>query len=302
MTAKFGKWSTTSAEAEICVDPLDEVVYRALLIGEATFDGKMNAPRNYGNVERLAVMLDNVQTPNGTHYSYVRRKDLSRDGILAAITETFSEADDNDVSLFFISTHGNVSKVGRYAGALCTVETPTKFGLLLQEELRDALQKIKGTKIVWLSACGTGAGVYDFEHPEEENYADPYYGEYDEDEWDGWPIYEFDNGGDDFYLGDDAAFDTGELRQPDFQVLTAARYRYVGYGNNDENCSYFVKYLTEGVFDPNEGMPADLDGNGELTQHELFSYIKWREEDPETGSDQDVQAYPVNSDYVLFKK
>ena len=182
------------------------------------------------------------------------------------------------------------------------METPTKFGLLLQEELRDALQKIKGTKIVWLSACGTGAGVYDFEHPEEENYADPYYGEYDEDEWDGWPIYEFDNGGDDFYLGDDAAFDTGELRQPDFQVLTAARYRYVGYGNNDENCSYFVKYLTEGVFDPNEGMPADLDGNGELTQHELFSYIKWREEDPETGSDQDVQAYPVNSDYVLFKK
>ncbi len=302
VTAKFGKWSTTSAEAEICVDPLDEVVYRALLIGEATFDGKMNAPRNYGNVERLSVMLDNVKTPDGTYYSYVRRKDLSRDGILAAITETFSEADDNDVSLFFISTHGNVSKVGRYAGALCTVETPTKFGLLLQEELRDALQKIKGTKIVWLSACGTGAGVYDFEHPEEENYADPYYGEYDEDEWDGWPIYEFDNGGDDFYLGDDAAFDTGELRQPDFQVLTAARYRYVGYGNNDENCSYFVKYLTEGVFDPNEGMPADLDGNGELTQHELFSYIKWREEDPETGSDQDVQAYPVNSDYVLFKK
>ena len=49
-------------------------------------------------------------------------------------------------------------------------------------------------------------------------------------------------------------------------------------------------------------MPADLNGDGKVTQHELFLYIKTAEEDPETGMDQDVQAYPVESDYVLFIK
>jgi hypothetical protein len=47
-------------------------------------------------------------------------------------------------------------------------------------------------------------------------------------------------------------------------------------------------------------MRADANDDGELTQHELFMYVKYREENPARG--QDAQVYPLNSDYVLFVK
>ena len=301
VTAKCGRWSNTSPEKEIeNTTLLNEVEYRALIIGEVNFKGTMYSPRNNGNVDRMAELLENRKTPDGTYYSYIRRHDLSRSQIVPAIQEAFAGADENDVSLFYIATHGDVSMVGRYAGSLATVEPSGTYGTFLMEELAETLKGIKGTKIVWISACGSGAGVYDPEHPEEENYADLYNGEYNEDEWDGWPEYEFDDSV--FLVNDNAAFDISELRCPDFQVLTAARYRFVGYGSNADNGSYFTIYLTEGALGPDGSMPADFNGDGQLTQHELFTYIKLREEDPEQGMDQDVQAYPMDSDYVLFKK
>ena len=51
----------------------------------------------------------------------------------------------------------------------------------------------------------------------------------------------------------------------------------------------------------NDGvMRADADENGRLTQHELFLYIKSCEESDEDFIFQNVQEYPMNSDYVLF--
>ena len=96
--------------------------------------------------------------------------------------------------------------------------------------------------------------------------------------------------------------ETGELRLRDFQVMTAARYRFFGWGKEAANYTFFVHFLTEGVCGPDGSMPADRNGDGLLTQHELFTYIKEQMEDPETGSDQDIQAYPFKSDYVLFAK
>ena len=92
------------------------------------------------------------------------------------------------------------------------------------------------------------------------------------------------------------------MRLDRFQVLTAARYRTYSWGQEGAGYCYFTKYLTDGVYGPEGSMPADLTGDGMLTQHELFTYIKLREEDPEQGKDQDVQAYPFDSDYVLFMK
>ena len=301
VVAKFGGWAKSSDEVEISVPLLNEVEYRALLIGEVSFKGSMYSGRCYGDVELLAKMLENVKTPDGTFYSVIRRKDLNRQQVFAAIQEAFGTADENDVSLIYFGTHGDVSHVGRLAGSLCTVEVPNKtYDVILMEELAAALKEVKGTKIVWLGSCGSGAGIYD--KNEEENIADPYYGEYDEDEWDGWYEYEIN---DDFYtsdLSEAETFDTGELRLPDFQVMTAARYRFVSWGNEAKNYTFFIHFLTEGVCGPDGSMPADLNGDGRLTQHELFLYINERMEDPESGSDQDIQAYPLESDYVLFTK
>ena len=300
--AKCGTWSTSTLKTEIGKPAVNDIQYRALLIGEVNFKGSMYAARNYGDVELVTEMLQNVKTPSGTYYSYVREKDLSRDGILNAIREAFGNADENDVSLLFIATHGNVSNLGRYAGALSTIEIPNKeHGTFLIEDLTSALKAIKGTKIVWLGSCGSGSVIYDPEHPEEENIAGPYDGDYDEDEWDGWPEYEINDDGE-ISLGDAETFDISEMRLDNFQVLTAARYRFVSWGRAGDTRNAFTEFLTDGVNGPDGSMPADMNQDGELTQHELFLYIKLREEDPEQGVDQDVQAYPFDSDYVLFKK
>ncbi len=300
--AKCGTWSTSTLKTEIGKPAVNDIQYRALLIGEVNFKGSMYAARNYGDVELVTEMLQNVKTPNGTYYSCVREKDLSRDGILNAIREVFGNADENDVSLLFIATHGDVSNLGRYAGALSTIEVPNKeHGTLLIEDLTSALKAIKGTKIVWLGSCGSGSVIYDPEHPEEENIAGPYDGDYDEDEWDGWPEYEINDDGE-ISLGDAETFDISEMRLPDFQVLTAARYRFVSWGRAGDTRNAFTEFLTDGVCGPDGSMPADMNQDGLLTQHELYLYIKLREDDPEQGFDQDVQAYPFNSDYVLFKK
>ena len=302
VVAHCGTWRTSSLPLEVGVEGLNEVEYRALLIGEVSFKGSMYSRRCYGDVLSLTEMLKNVKTPSGTYYSVIRRQDLSRAEVFAAIQEAFGSADENDVSLLYFGTHGDVGRVGRYAGSLCTVEVPNEtYDVILMEELAAALREIKGTKIVWLGSCGSGAGIYD--PNEEENVADPYYGEYNEEEWDGWYEYEVNNDvGGNLIAEDMPLLETGELRLSDFQVMTAARYRYFGWGIEANNYTFFVHFLTEGVCGPDGSMPADLNGDGRLTQHELFCYIKERMEDPESGSDQDIQAYPFKSDYVLFAK
>ena len=299
--ARCGSWSNTTPTQSVTFQAQDDVAYRALLIGEVNFKGGMYAARNYGDVELLTEMLENTKTPSGSYYSVTRRQDLSRDGILAAIRETFRNADDNDVSLLFIATHGDVTYTGRYAGSLSTIETPGKLhGRLLIEDLAAELEKIGGTKIVWLGSCGSGSTIYDPAFPEEENISEFYEGDYDEDEWgDEW--YEYDPN-DGFYVSESATFETGELRLPDFQVLTAARYRFTSWGMAGDTCNYFTKYITDGVDGPDDSMPADMNQDGTVTQHELYLYIKLQEDDPETGVYQDVQAYPFGSDYPLFTK
>ena len=296
--ARWGSWTSNAAEIEVVPEALNDVEYRALMIGQASFKGTMYSPRNYKDVLLMADMLEKVKTPDGTHYSVIRRKDLNREQILGAIQEAFSSADENDVSLLFISTHGDVNLVGREAGSLSTVEVPYQvYGDLLMQELADALNRIKGTKIVWLGSCGSGAAIYD---TEEENYTENPY-EFNEEEWEGWRD-DTVNPDNDLFYSDAAAYDIRELRLPGFQVMTAARYRYVSWGSEALGYTFFTKFLCDGVLGPDGSMPADLNGDGLLTQHELFLYVKLREEDPETGADQNVQAYPFASDYVLFKK
>ena len=296
--ARFDEWSVTSPAQTITFQAHDDVAYRALLIGETDFSGGMYAVRNYNDVELLRKTLVNVKTPAGSHYSVTRRKDLSREGILSAIRETFRNADDNDISLIFIATHGEVTYTGRFAGRLYTVETPRqKYGFLLSEELAAELEKVRGTKIVWLGSCGSGSTIYDPDFPEDENISEVYEGDYDEEEWgDEW--YDYDpNGG--LRLSDSETFDTGELRLPGFQVLTAARHRFTSWSMPGAKLNYFTKYIVDGL---SGDMPADLNQDGTVTQHELFLYIKLQEDDPETGVYQDVQAYPYASDYPLFSR
>ena len=87
------------------------VEYRALVIGERTFlRGKPEervVRRNVGDANEMTSMLKRVYGPLGTKYSVNQRINLSRSEIENQIQSTFADTMDQDVSLFFIATHGN---------------------------------------------------------------------------------------------------------------------------------------------------------------------------------------------------
>ena len=298
----LGDWSSRSETVTVKIPAeKSDVEYRALLVGEVSFDGTQRAMRNYGDVESIARLLASAKTPTGGAYAFLRRQDLDKEDIFNEIRTAFGGADDNDVSLFFIATHGDIDEIGRNAGSLSTVNEAGITDTLRLEELADALSKVPGTVIVWLGSCGSGAAIYDENVPQNGDAAltaaavaafaahDP-------------TVVLDDTLAADFTVGETNAFERGEFRQPKFYVLTAARYHEMSWGMEDSRFNYFPKFICDGAaVDAKTGqMPADANQDGKLTQHELFSYIKIREEDASDFVNQNVQEYPLNSDYVLF--
>ena len=171
------------------------------------------------------------------------------------------------------------------------------------EELAAALSEVKGTVIVWIDSCGSGAAIYDKDvsqngdavfndavirafsahDPNVVISADTYNS-----------AWQTEN--ETLDIDETAAFETGEFRQPKFYVLTASRYQQESWSGI---YSYFTYYIGEGI-GVDGSLPADANNDGLLTQRELFSFIKTSEENE--NMQQDVQAYPMNSDYVLFKR
>ena len=97
--------------------------------------------------------------PNEEFHVYVPPSNIISEEGRRLLAEDFPEIraiaslylpDDNDVSLFFIATHGDIDEIGRSAGSLATVNEAGITDALRLEELADALSKVPGTVIVWL--------------------------------------------------------------------------------------------------------------------------------------------------------
>ena len=117
--------------------------YRALLIGN-NYPGTSSALRGPENdLPAMRTMLGTMKT---THYSVRALQNQTADGILGAIASTFAAAEPGDVSLFYYGGHGTSS--GSLVGTNNTQVTVYA--------LRNALQKIPGTKIVILDCCYSG--------------------------------------------------------------------------------------------------------------------------------------------------
>ena len=296
-----GSWNTSSNTKSVKIPKKQakHAEYRALLIGEVSFKGGQYAERNYGDVEMLAKALSTVNTPNGSPYSVVKRKDLNTIQIRDAIQDTFGDADEDDVSLLFIATHGDVDNMGGDAGYLLTVDSKGVEDRLDLYVLANDLTKIKGKVIVWLGSCGSGAVIYEHGVPQNGDKvmaaAMKAFSASDSVEW-----VPTDAAGEDERVYMDADL-VGELRQEGkFYVLTAARYHQVSWGMEAQRMNFFTKFIAEGITNTNGNMPADANKDGKLTQNELFLYIKDHEEDEKDFIYQNVQTYPVDSDYVLF--
>ena len=254
-----------------------ETVYRALLIGEENFSGQSVCTRNRGDVTAMTNMLNSITGPAGGSFSIIKKYDLSASQVLSAVKNAFSGADDDDVSLFFIATHGDVDYTGDYAGALAM----SPSGSLLLKDLANALNAVPGKVIVVLESCGAGAAVY----PNGGNSNN-----------DGKALYEdikrratqFDEAVIRAFSGadpgivvtlqpNDVQANTGEFRVDNkFYVLTASRYQELSWGmesgKSETSYNYFTMWLTQGI-GTSGAMPADANSNNQTTLDELYRYI-----------------------------
>ena len=287
------------------------VKYRALLIGQESFSPVCH--RNRGDVNLMKEMLGTVKGPTGGKYAVTTKFDQSKNQVLSAIRSTFSAADSNDVSLFFIATHGDVScstwYLPEYAGCLSMLpETGYYEDQLTMGELAGALKSVPGKVIVILESCGSGAAVYssgDSENSAEElkacaafdaavtkafMEADP--GVLVDGEGNAYEMSQ---------IGDVA--NIGDFRVDNkFYVLTASRYREESYGREDGSSSFnfFTLWLCMGIV-TSDDLDADYDHNGTLTLKELFKFVNYC--GGRFGNDvQHVQVYPKNSSYKVFKR
>ena len=277
-TPGTGGWSRPAFDSS---DPLEittgdgpaaeETVYRALLIGEVDFPND-TCTRNWGDVTILRDMLRKVKGVSkddleGGRFGVAAKRNLSAQGILEAIRETFEDADENDVSLLFIATHGDISQTGDQAGSLSTIENTaegTAWGRLYLYRLALELLDVEGEVRVFLGSCGSGAAVISDEDAREKDEAR----EKEAEAFASAAVQAFADAAEET---GELSSRTGELRKKRFRVMTAADYHQMSWGWERQNSPHtlFPQLLAEGVLSG-----AETDGSGQITLEALYRYIK----------------------------
>ena len=118
-------------------------VCRALLIGQTDYPGKYKLEGPEKDIVKLGKVLD--------AYSVITKTNLTAEEILEAVSTTFAEAKEQDISLFYYSGHGDVG-----SGALVGIDME---GNVTAADLRKALDEIPGRKVIIVDACYSGAMI-----------------------------------------------------------------------------------------------------------------------------------------------
>ena len=260
--------------------------YRALLVGETLF-GSETALRNRSDVIHMSEMLSSVTGPTGEKFDVQTALNTSYNALKSLISSTFKSATENDISLFFIATHGD----SEGDGDLVLTDGSYYYWLDFATLANWLNTYVKGKVIVILESCGSGSAVY-ANGADETEQADTF----DAEAFNQKAINAF------------RAYETraGELRDSKFYVLTAAAHHqdswgYEGYYSGN----YFTDWLVEGV-GSDDRMPADTNNDCIVTLNELYKHIAQHNTDPITyqGVDyyQEVQVYPENRSFPMFRR
>ena len=284
-------------------------VYRALLIGESDFPGTgMGSLPGKKDAARMKKMLASVKGPAGGDWAVTIRYNRMSSKIHSDIVTAFAGAQEGDVSLFYISTHGDEIETmdgfnSEYAGCLYTYPNPGtsdwyERNVLTLSQLAEWLKEVPGQVIVFIDSCGSGAAIYS---PKGKGVmAAP--------EMD--PV-EFNEAVVDAFASRDRAVMAASDQKGafvvhnKFYVLTSTAYLETGWSSSN-NYSYFTKWLTDGIGTSGE-MIADADGNAVTTLNELYGYVSKRAEIKVfeyhgEKYQQHVQVYPSGSSFGLFRR
>lgn len=288
VTVQAGTYAHTWAQgAELAMNvlpaPAGETAYRALLIGN-TYPGEGNTEL-YGTDRDAYAMEAMLGYAGGTPYTATVAENLTADGMLSAIESAFAGADENDVSLFYYSGHG-VSGTGVLVGV---GNTYLNFA-----QLRAALDRVPGSKIVMLDSCFSGNAIGRSVGGDVKSQ-----------------LRTFNNQA---IMAFSAATKAAELASNPYYVLTAASSDQmsvtVGSGN-DSGVVYFGLFtyclLKGSGFDEinftRMALEADSNGDGQIALDEAYRYVQTAVPEIEAmldNCDQDVQVYPDNSAFVLW--
>ena len=240
-----------------------ETTYRALLIGQSYEEIRRLQLR--GPENDLKIMASMLGQHPGTPYEVTSVRELTEQGMLDAIADTFAEAEDADVSLLYYSGHGIDSSDPKLAGSLLGCDDK---GSVSPDELRTALDGIKGRKIVIIDACFSGNMISEQTRAarsdgavQETNAADAL-------------IRAF------------SKKSRRNLAADDYFVLVAAAYDENSWEDrlNGKVVGLFTNALVRGA----EGA-ADVNQNGSLTLDELYRYAA-----EAVQNEEHAQVYPEN--------
>ena len=282
-------------------------VYRALLIGESEFPltGMSSLPGKK-DADTMKKMLSTVQSPAKTDWKVTIRYNRMSSKIHTDIQTAFAGAQEGDVSLFYISTHGDEMESfdgfnSEYAGCLYTYPNPNtndwyERNVLTLSQLAAWLKEVPGQVVVFIDSCGSGAAIY---APKGVMAAPAASG--DPEAFNAAVVEAF------------AACDRAVMApavgkgafvvRNKFYVMTSTAYRETGWSSSS-NYSYFTKWLTDGI--GTEGpMPADANGDAVTTLSELYDYVNGRAQAKVfeyygEQYTQHVQVYPTGCGLELF--
>ena len=138
------------------VNPPDRV-NRALLVGCDRFLSQPETtPSSYNNVQQMAQALSGGILNLATLMT--RPGGLSSSGDLAAmILDAFSDADADDVSIFYLSTHGVWEQGTSSSGMTLLLADGQRETALSAWQLRTMFDQILGKKVLIIDACHAGA-------------------------------------------------------------------------------------------------------------------------------------------------
>lgn len=214
----------------------DAPVMRALLVGCDVFAGEESlAPSAEHNVEAV----ENILWADLRGYEAIRTSVNERlDGPAFArlVAEAFQGAKKNDISFFYISTHGMPGKK-KDEGYTLLLSDGEKDYALTDSELFDVLNRVPGEKVVWVDACNSGMLL--------------------------------GRG-----MGEESA--PGKMAVPGFQVLTSSGGKELSYFWNSAGISagsYLVTALEYGLTEKGR-YAADADRDMRVTMRELQAYLQ----------------------------
>lgn len=281
------RYGTLSAPKKVTITQSassDKPVYRAYVVGN-DYASNPNASTLNGCITDARTMTNLLQSMSGTKYSVTTCYKRSASQILSDISTAFAGAKEGDVSLFYYSGHGETG-----TGSLCGDNDNSRVTFA---QLRAALDKVPGDKIVLLDSCYSGAAVNKDDSAvmqsdlDLESYAEA-------------AIEAFAN----------AVPKSGELATGRYYVITACTKYQTSTGMEnkyDKNRSYgvFTRYFEKAcgwdeINNKQISVSCDTNRDGYISLSEAYYTTATSVE--AAGFSQVTRVNPENSSFVLFKR